>query len=179
MKDDKFQEDLKNVIKNLSEVFKKENSENEIAKLVIDDLYKNNLHDLFLNFELDIFFPVISRIHEKIVNFDYSYNLIELLLIGNLKEILENEIIKHNKTSACCADESRTIIYNLLEFMKTGEHKSLQITCSEYWNKIKDEKEKERLKDWENEQRLTYWSCKKWKNTEEVLEWLIKNIFNK
>lgn len=63
--------------------------------------------------------------------------------------------------------------------MKTGEHKSLQITYSEYWNRIKDEEEKERLKDWKNEKRLTYWSCKKWKDTEEVLEWLIKNVFNK
>lgn len=179
MENNKFQEDLKNVIKKLSEVFKKENSENEIAKFVVDDLYKNDLHYLFRNFELNIFFQIISRIQEKIVDFDYSYNLIEILLTGNLKGILENEIIKHNKTSACCADESRTIIYNLIEFMKTGEHKSLQITYSEYWNRIKDEEEKERLKEWENEKNLTYWSCKKWKDTEEVLEWLIKNVFNK
>ena len=179
MENNKFQEDLKKVIKNLFEIFKKESSEKEIAKFIVDDLYENDLHNLFGNFELSIFFPVISRIQEKIVNFDYSYNLIELLLTGNLKLILENEIIKHNKTSSCCADENRTIIYNLIEFMKTGEHKPLQITYSEYWNKLKDKEEKERLKDWKNEERLTYWSCKKWKDTEEVLKWLIKNVFNK
>ena len=76
MENNKFQEDLKNVIKKLSEVFKKENSENEIAKFVVDDLYKNDLHYLFRNFELNIFFPIISRIQEKIVDFDYSYNFI-------------------------------------------------------------------------------------------------------
>ena len=56
-------------------------------------------------------------------------------------------------------------------------HACLQETYSDYWERIKDKDEKERLADWENDNRLTYWSCKRFKNTQEVLDWIIDKYY--
>lgn len=177
---DNTAENFKNFINTLGEILQKENAEKEIPKLIIDDFYKKNLRKVIKNFYNDFILPVEDRIELKIPEFLYSTELLNMLLINQniLKIDLEKEIINYNKTYACCADESRNIIDELINLLITGEHSSLQETYNDYWESIQDEKEKERLIDFKNNKELTYWSCKRFKDTKEVLEWIMNKYYH-
>lgn len=170
---------MKNLINTLGEIFKKENSEKEIAKLIVDDFYKSDIKKTIKRLYHDIILPVEDKIELMLPKFNYSSLLLNTIMINCyvLKSDLEKEIAKHNKTFCCCADESRTVINSLINLLITGEHSSLQETYSDYWERIKDKEEKERLIDWKNDNRLTYWSCKRFKNTQEVLDWIIDKYY--
>lgn len=170
---------MENLINTLGKIFKKENSEKEIAKLIVDDFYKGDIKKTIKRLYHDIILPVEDKIELMLPKFNYSSLLLNTIMINGyvLKSDLEKEIAKHNKTFCCCADESRTVINSLINLLITGEHSSLQETYSDYWERIKDKEEKERLIDWKNDNRLTYWSCKRFKNTQEVLDWIIDKYY--
>lgn len=168
---------MTDLIKSLVNTFKKENAEKEIAKLIVDVFYQGNPKQVIKNLYKDFLTPIMDRLDLILPEFYCSSLLLEKLLFDpfGLKMSLEKEIIKYNRTSACSADESRTVINALINLLVTGEHSSLQETYSEYWKTIKDKEEQERLKAWEDDERLTYWSCKRFKNTQEVLFWIVEN----
>ncbi|WP_443863389.1 hypothetical protein [Fusobacterium ulcerans] len=177
--EDKIMENFSNFLNKLSEVYKKENSEKETAKVVVDDIYEGDAKKVIENFYRDIILPVEDKLELMLPKFSYAKLLLRTLLINgvDLRMDLEEEITKHNKGCYCCADESRTVINGLIKLLTTGEYSSLQETYGDYWKIIKDKEEKERLKDWEANDRLTYWSCKRFKNTKEVFDWILEKYY--
>lgn len=176
---DNFTEKFKNFLDALGDAFQKENAEKEIPKLIVEDLYNNDIKKLLNNFYIDFLIPLEDKLEMMLPKFQYSDLLLSKILLESicLEADLKKEISIYNGTGACCADESGTVMNGLINLLLTGKHSSLQETYSDYWKTIEDENQKQRLIDWQDDNELTYWSCKRFKNTEEVMEWIIEKYY--
>ncbi|WP_300344662.1 hypothetical protein [Fusobacterium sp.] len=174
---DNFTEKFKSFFDALGDIFQKENAEKEIPKLIVEDLYNNDIKKLLKNFYIDFIIPLEDKLEMMLPKFQHSDLLLSKILLESiyLEADLKNEISIYNGTRVCCADESRTIMNGLINLLLTGKHSSLQETYNDYWERL-DEEKKNKFIDFKGDTKLTYWSCKRFKNTEDVMEW-IKNKY--
>ena len=71
---------MENLINTLGEIFKKENSEKEIAKLIVDDFYKGDIKKTIKRLYHDIILPVEDKIELMLPKFNYSSLLLNTIV---------------------------------------------------------------------------------------------------
>lgn len=172
-KSDISNDDLTNIINSFANSLNKNNvdleeqEQHKTLQEIIDDniylddknkieysalYYKQNVHNILV----EKFFKQLSIKKDK--NYYVKKMIISDLITGNLKIKIENLIVLIKGTDSCKVDCSNFIIRQLCKFLMNNQNHQLKITYAQYWNSLKDEKEKERLVKWKDDSTLTFWS---------------------
>lgn len=172
-KSDISNDDLTNIINSFANSLNKNNvdleeqEQHKTLQEIIDDniylddknkieysalYYKQNVHNILV----ENFFKQLSIKKDK--NYYVKKMIISDLITGNLKIKIENLIVLIKGADSCKVDCSNFIIRQLCKFLMNNQNHQLKITYAQYWNSLKDEKEKERLVKWKDDSTLTFWS---------------------
>ena len=152
----------------------------EIKKLVahMEEAFENKQHNRFFTLGTEMVSYCLENMLQSAFNKDlFCYEDIQAfksLLITN-RSLFESciEQLEQNITgSTCCVgDVSSNALSLLLTYAVTGKNYSLQETYAEYWEKMTDKKEKQRLVNWKDKQSHTYWSSSVFRDAKELFEW--------